>query len=753
MSILGNRVVRREDPALLTGHGTFVDNLPLEGAAWVTFVRSPMAHARIDEIETDEALAAPGVLAVVTAQDLDLPDLVPFGASEHPLARPLLARDFVRFAGEPVGAVVTERPEQGPDAAELVWVDLEPLPALTDPLRSAESEVLLFADHGSNVALAFDPMGQTADLSACDVVVRLRTHNQRLAACPIEARVATAWWDGDHLTVQTSCQGAHPIRDEIARCYDLDHGQIRVVCPDVGGSFGAKATAYPEQLLLPELARRIDRPVRWSETRSENMLAMGHGRGQIQDVELGGDREGRITGYRLHVTQDAGAYPMIGASLPFMTRMMLTGVYAVDNAEFTSRSVLTSTTPTVAYRGAGRPEATAAIERAVDRYAAEIGMDPAEVRRRNLVTDDAFPYTNAMGTTYDTGAYARALDLALEAAGYDGLRAEQRARRAAGTSPALGIGVSTYVEITAVGAGSEYGSVELRPDGTVLALTGSNPYGQGHHTAWSMLISDRLGIPMDRIEIVHGDTDLVPSGSITGGSRSAQLAGTAMAVASTKLAEIAGERAAELLEAAAEDVTLDRSAGTFHVVGTPAVSVTWEEVAGAGDPLVGVSDFETDQSTFPFGAHVAVVEVDLETGDARLLRLVACDDAGTILNPLLVEGQVHGGLAQGAAQALYEQMRYDDDGNPMTANFADYAVISATELPLFERVPLETPTPVNELGAKGIGESGTIGSTPAIQNAVVDALAHLGVEHVDMPCTPERIWRALREVTEAAPTP
>jgi len=467
-------------------------------------------------------------------------------------------------------------------------------------------------------------------------------------------------------------------------------------------------------------------------------------------VRIGGRRDGTIVAYRLEVLQDAGAYPALGAQLPWMTRMMLTGCYAIDEAEFSSRSVVITTAPLVAYRGAGRPEAAAAIERAVDRFATEVGVDPAEVRRRNLLGPEAFPHTTGTGATYDVGDYPGALARVLDAAGYDELRAEQRRRRDAGDPVVLGLGLSCYVEVTAPGGGREYGSVELQPDGTIVARTGSTPYGQGHHTSWAMIIAARTGVPMDRITVVHGDTDEIPSGEITGGSRSAQLAGSAMADASEKLRDAARAVAADLLEADPGDVVLDPEIGAFSVVGTPARTVGWDEVAAAGadhEPLTGVSDFASGASTFPFGCHLAVVEVDTTTGDARLVRHVACDDAGTIINPLIVAGQVHGGIAQGAAQALFEEMRYDPDGNPVTANFADYSVVGATELPNFERILMETPTPLNPLGAKGIGESGTIGATPAVHNAVIDAVAHLGVRHIDMPCTPERVWQAIARAT------
>jgi aerobic carbon-monoxide dehydrogenase large subunit len=758
MSILGNRVLRREDPALLVGGGAFVDNVDLPGAAHVTFVRSPFAHARITGIDTSAAAAMPGVLAIVTAADLEGALTVTTQAPPSPLLnqemlRPLLATDTVRFVGEPVVAVVTEQPYQGTDAAEAVVVDYDDLTPVIDPAAAATDAVLVHPDVGGNTVMQRATRSE-ADFSGCDVVVTQSMTNQRLAPCPIEPRVAAAEWVDGRLVQYASSQGVHPVRDGLASLYGLERDQVRVIGRDVGGSFGSKTALAPEEVLLGHLARLAGRPVRWLEARSVDMVNLGHGRGQRQKVTIGGGRDGRITAYRLEILQDAGAYPGLGALLPVMTQMMLTGVYDIDNVECRSHAVATTTTPLTAYRGAGRPEAAAAIERAVDVFSAEIGMDPAEVRRRNVLPPFSEAHTTATRATYDCGNYGAALELALDSAGYDQLRREQSERRARGDRRQLGIGLSVYVEITAFGGGGEFASVELRPEGTFLARTGSSPYGQGHYTSWAMIVADRLGVPMDSVEVVHGDTDEIPAGGITGGSRSAQIAGSAMLDASGRVDEQARQVAAELLEAAAGDVVLDRVEGAFHVAGTPAVSVSWNDVAqrvatSETDPLVGVSEFAAEGSTFPFGAHVALVEVDTETGKVELLRLVAVDDAGTILNPMLVEGQVHGGLAQGAAQALLEEFRYDDEGNPLTANFGDYAVISAAELPSFERIPMETPTYMNPLGAKGIGESGTIGSTPAVHNAVVDALSYLGVRHVDMPCTPEKVWRAMAEAAEA----
>jgi carbon-monoxide dehydrogenase large subunit len=465
---------------------------------------------------------------------------------------------------------------------------------------------------------------------------------------------------------------------------------------------------------------------------------------------MGGTRDGQVTHYRLFVIQDSGAFAEIGTVLAaFMTRPMSSGVYAIPNIECRATSVVTNTTPTVAYRGAGRPEATAAIERAMDMFAAEVGKDPAEVRRLNLIEPFSQPYTTVVGQTYDVGDYVGSLDRVLEAAGYEQLRAEQAERRASGDPVQLGIGVSIYVEITGgVPPMGEAAKIEVADDGTATIYTGTSPHGQGHDTAWSMIASSQTGIPMDKITLVWGDTDRVPAGGGTMGSRSLQQGGAAVDKAAIELVEKAKALAAKALEAAESDIELDVDSGSFHVAGTPAVAKSWGELASLadadGEPLVIDTRFEAAGPTFPFGAHVAVVEVDTETGQVRLVRHIACDDAGTVINPLLLDGQRHGGLAQGAAQALLEEVRYDADGNPITSNLADYAMISAPELPSFELVPMETPTPINPLGAKGIGESGTIGSTPAVQSAIVDAVSHLGVRHIDMPATAERVWQAIR---------
>ncbi len=750
MSVLGNRVPRVEDPRLLTVGGTYIDDIAVDGALHVTYVRATMAHARITSIDVDQARAAPGVVAVVTGADLDIGPFPPdMGMLNQAMVRPLLATDVVRFVGEPVAAILSETRAQGVDAAEQVIVDYDPLTAVVDVEAAGGSDTLLFPDGGTNdaIVLEFGPSDPNL-FDGCDVVVRQRIVNQRLAPCPMEPRAGAARWEDDgRVTVWACSQAPHAHRTAVARTLGLDEGLVHVISPDVGGGFGAKAANYTEELLLPWLARHVNRPVRWVETRTESMLTLGHGRGQVQEVELGGSRDGTVQAYKLRVVAEAGAYPMLGAFLPMLTRLMLTGVYAIPKAEFSAVSRVTNTTPTVAYRGAGRPEATAAIERLIDMFAVEIGMDPAEVRRRNFVDKDAFPFTTPTGTEYDTGDYARSLELAIDAAGYGALREEQARRRASGDVKQLGIGLCVYVEITNPVPGPEYGGVEITAEGKAIVKAGTFSHGQGHATTFAMLVSQRLGLPMEDIVFVQGDTDTVPAGQGTMGSRSLQMGGAAVAAACTDVLDQARQIAADLLEANPGDIVVDPVGGGLHVAGSPTAIRTWGQLAQAAGEARLASDisFDTPGSTFPFGAHVAVVEVDTETGRVELARIITCDDSGTLLNPLIVEGQRHGGIAQGVAQALIEEVRYDEYGNPVTGNLADYGMISASELPMFELVTMETPTPRNELGAKGIGESGTIGATPAVQNAVVDALAHLGVRHVEMPTTAERVWRAIQD--------
>ena len=748
MSILGTRVVRIEDPRFLTGEGTYIANLPMPGALHLTFVRSSMAHARITGIDASDALSMPGIRAVWTAADIDIAPAGPAnGMMNQAMLFPYLAIDTVRFVGDLVAIVVSEDKTSGVDAAETVIVDYEPLPAVLDMDDSFSNRVLLHPDAETNVVLTFAARSNDDIFADCEVVVDLVIENQRVAPAPMEVRSCVSTWDGTRLTQWACSQGAHGARDGLAEVFGLEKSQVRVITPDVGGGFGAKSGVYPEEILVGWATRKLGVPVRWTESRTENMLAMGHGRAQRQRTRMGGTRDGRITAYRLDLLQDAGAYARAGAVLPYMTRMMAGGVYDIANVQFESNSVVTNTTPTVAYRGAGRPEATAAIERTLDEFARVCGTDPAEVRRRNYIAPSAFPLTTSMGAKYDSGEYAAALELALNAAGYDQLLVEQKKRRDSKDPVQIGIGIASYVETTNPMGSGDYGSVEIKADGGAIVRTGSSSHGQGHHTAWAMIVSETTGIPMDKIEFRFGDTDDVDRGGGTGGSRSLQVGGSAAKLAAESVIEKARQRAADLLEAAVEDVIIDTVRGAFHVKGSPTPARTWAELMIEIDaPLEAEVDYVPEGATFPFGTHVCVVEVDVETGSVVVARHIACDDAGTIINPLLVDGQVHGGIAQGVAQALLEVIAYDPDGNPITSNLADYGFISAAELPSFERVPMETPTPRNPLGAKGIGEAGTIGSTPAVHNAVVNAVSHLGVTHIDMPCTSFNVWTAIQAV-------
>ncbi|HZQ79997.1 MAG TPA: xanthine dehydrogenase family protein molybdopterin-binding subunit [Acidimicrobiia bacterium] len=750
-SILGHPVQRLEDPPILSGDARYVADLELPGAATAVFVRSTMAHARLVGVGTDTAAKMPGVVGIYTAEDLGLPDIPAFAMAPPVMSRPPLARGTVRCVGEPIAVVVAETAAQAVDAAGEVVVDYEPLPVVADAEAAlADAAPLLYPDHGSNLVAEFD-FGRTPDIfDGADTVVTARIRNQRLAPVPLEVNGAVAvpgsGPDGtsDRLVLWVSNQHPFGVRDPLAGVLGLPQENIRVVCPAVGGGFGAKIGLYAEYAVIAAAARRLGRPVRWVETRSESMTALVHGRGQIQDLEIGAKVDGTIVGLRGHVIADVGAYPGIATFLPTLTRMMSSGVYAIPKIDVRCSVAVTNTTAVGAYRGAGRPEAAALIERAVDMVAAELALDPVEVRRKNLIPPFDAPHTTAVGATYDVGDYRRALDEVVRLAGYDDLRAEQRRRRDRGDRIALGIGVSTYVEVTGAGPVPEFGSVEVHPDGRVTAQTGTSPHGQGHETAFAQIVSATLGVPMEKVKLLHSDTDAVPEGQGTYGSRSLQLGGSSILVAAEQVLRMARERAANLLEANPDDVVLFED-GRFGVAGTPARSLGWEELAGDGqEPLRAEAKHAQSAQTYPFGAHVAVVEVDTETGAVHLLRMVAVDDCGRVLNPLLAGGQVHGGLAQGIAQALFEEMAYDEDGTPLTATLADYLVPSAAELPSYETAHTETPTPLNPLGAKGIGESGTIGSTPAVQNAVVDALAHLGVRHVDMPCTPERVWRAIQ---------
>ncbi|MFM8305126.1 MAG: xanthine dehydrogenase family protein molybdopterin-binding subunit, partial [Actinomycetota bacterium] len=682
-SLLGNAVPRVEDPALLAGRGRYVDDLPLPGALHAHFVRSPVAHGRIVSVDTREAQAMPGVVAVYTASDLGLAPYWVFFPIHPAEARQPLADGKVAFVGDPVAVVIAESRTAAVDAAEAVVVDYDALPAVTDMEAAlAPGAPVQIEAMGSNLAIGRREGEGDGVLADAEVVVRARIENQRVAAVPMEGgAVAVVPGDdgqGHVVTVYPATQMPHRVWGEIAGALGLEQDRVRVVVPDVGGAFGAKGSASAEHYVVAAAAMKLGRPVKWVETRSENMVAMPHGRGQVQYIEMGFTRAGMITGLRCRIVGDAGAYGGFGGMLPAATtRMMATGTYHVPKIAFEVAVALTNTTPMGAYRGAGRPEAAAYLERIMEMASYELGIDPVELRRRNFLQPEDFPFTTLTGAGYDCGDYEAALDEAVRVADYPALRAEQAARRERGDRLQLGIGVAAYVEITGGGNASEYGYVEVHADGSATVRAGTSSHGQGHATSFAMIVSDKLGIPMERIRFEQSDTALIPRGGGTGGSRSLQLGGSAVDKATDAVLDRARAIAARLLEAAPEDIVVSETGG-LGVAGVPTSALEWSAIAQAaiedGDPLLAALDFEQDGATFPFGTHIAVVEVDTETGSVELVRHVAVDDCGRVLNPLIVAGQQHGGIAQGVAQALYEQIVYDEDGNPLTANLMDYAI-------------------------------------------------------------------------------
>jgi carbon-monoxide dehydrogenase large subunit len=750
-NVIGQRVRRKEDPRFLRGEGRYVDNMPLDGALYLTYVRSPVAHARITGIDVSEARALPDT-QVFTADDIELGSnpLPPFLGVDERMHRPFVAKDTVRFAGDIVACILTDTQAAGADAAELIYVDYEDLPVVTDPREALKDETVLFPDVGTNTCIRRPPEQSDEELFAgCEATVEGTLVSQRLAASPLEPRASAASVDENgRLTVYLSTQTPHQDRDGLAMNLGMEPKDVRVIGPDVGGGFGAKGLNV-EDILISWLARKTGRMIRWVESRSENMVAMNQGRAMVIDFKIGGSRDGKIGALRLSILADAGAYPGLGAFLPNLTAMMASGVYKIPKIGVDVTAVTTNTTTIGPFRGAGRPEATQALERAIDMWAAELGMDPGDARRVNFIQPDEFPYATGTGVTYDIGDYEGALDKALEAAGYEDLRAEQEKRRSNGDAKQLGIGLSVYVEITNGLGESEFGAVHITADGEAVLRTGSFSHGQGHETTFAMIVAERLGLPVENVTVIKGDTDQVARGTGTYGSKSTQIGGAAASQASEELVEKARRLVADLIEASPEDIVLDAQQGRFHVAGAPQSGLSWGELAARLDgegrlqELAVETDFTADAPTFPFGAHVAVVEVDTETGSVAILRHVAVDDAGTIISPVVADGQVHGGVATGIAQALFEEVLYDSNGSPVTGSFIGYAFPSAAELPPIERVEMVTPTPMNPLGAKGIGESGTIGATPAVHNAVVDALQPYGVKNIDMPANGERVWNAI----------
>lgn len=751
---VGRSFRRREDPGLLRGEARFIADLTAADLEFdgrpchVVFVRSPFAHAELGSIDSTEAGDMPGVLAIVTAADIaDLPPLVGNAAYPDSVAQPLLADGKVRFVGQTVAALVAETREQAVDAAELIEVDYQALDAVVGAEAALTTDVLLFDELDSNVVLgevAAEPTDTTGE-----VTVRRRVVSPRQSAAPIETRGAVALWRGDDLHLWSSTQVPHGLKGKLCAVHGLEPDAVHVVAgPNVGGGFGGKGGSSVEELLLPRLARAVGRAVRWTDTRSEYLVAAQQSRGEIVDIELSGTADGVFEAVRVHITKDAGAYPVVGGVLPpGYSRPIVTGPYAIPAAEFGFVSVVTNAPPVAAFRGAGRAPIIHAIECAVDAYAEAIEMDPAELRRRNLVRPEQMPYETPVGSVYDEADYPGDLASALALADYEGLRARQMQRRSSKDPRQLGIGVITYNHITN-GAGGEAARVAIEPDGSAVVTTGSTDQGHGHDTAWAQIASDVLSIPLDRIEVREGRTDEIATGVGAVGSRSLQTAGMAVHLSAEAVVDRARALAADHFEAALGDVVLDAERGVFTVVGTPALTVEWAELAARGlddaeRELVCGEVFD-GPNTYPSGCHVAVIELDVDTGLVDVVSYVAVDDAGSRVNPMIVDGQLHGGIAAGLGQALGEVIAFDQAGNPITASFMDYAIPTADLVPSFELASSAVASSFNSQGFKGVGESGTIAAVPAVHLAVMDALRSLGVTHLDIPCTPLRVWEALQ---------
>jgi carbon-monoxide dehydrogenase large subunit len=781
-TVLGTRLLRREDPALLSGEARYVDDLVVPGALHLAVLRSPHAHARIRRIDVSGALSLPGVAGAYTGADLQpewaapMPCAWPVTADMKSPAHLPVAVDEACYVGDAVAVVVAESAAEAADALTAIEVDYEELPAVVDLEDALSDQVLVHRSLGTNASYTWE---LTPDQEAVDRAFATAAHTvsrrylqQRLIPSAIEPRGVCAVPQpfGGELTLYSATQIPHILRVMLGVTLGVPETKLRVVAPSVGGGFGSKLNVYAEELICAALARRLRRPVRWTEERTENAQATVQGRGQIQHIELAADADGKVTAVRVRLLADMGAYlQLVTPGIPLLGAFLYHGVYDVPAYSFRCTSVFTTKTPTDAYRGAGRPEATYAIERAMDALAQELDVDPAEIRRRNFIAADRFPYSSAPGLVFDSGNYERALDRALELVGYQELRAEQQRRRQAGTGKLLGLGLSSYVEMCGLApsrvlaslnysaGGWEAATVRVLPTGKVEVVTGTTPHGQGHVTSWSMIVADRLGINPEDIDVLHSDTAVSPAGMDTYGSRSVAVGGTAVHLATQRVLDKARVIAAHQLEAAEED--LEYQAGAFRVKGSPEQQMALAQVAfeaftahnlpdGMEPGLEAQLSWDPPNFTFPFGTHVAVVEVDPDTGRVELSRYVAVDDCGNQVNPLIVDGQVHGGIAQGAAQALWEEAVYDEAGNLLTTTLADYLVPSAAELPSFDLGKTVTPSPSNPLGVKGVGEAGTIAATPAVMNAVVDALSPYGVRDLDMPAAPERVWRAMVQASQ-----
>jgi carbon-monoxide dehydrogenase large subunit len=771
---------RTEDARLIAGRTQWTDNIQLPGLCHVAFLRSPYAHARITGIDVAAAKERPGVIGVFTGRDFgdeqgSLPCAWPVTEDIVIPDHPPLAVEEVRYAGEPVACVVARDRYAAADALEAIDVDYEALPAVTDLDEAVrEDSPLVHAGTGSNTSYTW--VYENGDLAAAfrdaPVTLERRYVQQRLIPAAMEPRAVVCEPSGDEFTLWSATQIPHILRLMLASVTGIPEHRIRVIAPDVGGGFGSKLQVYGEEVICLLLAKRLGRPVKWTESRSEGTMATHHGRDQVQRLTLAAERDGRIRGLKVDLLADMGAYLMlVTPGIPLLGAFMFNGIYKMDAYSFTCSGVFTTKTPTDAYRGAGRPEATFAIERLMDELAAEVGLDPIEVRRRNWIQHEEFPYDTIAGLTYDSGNYEAATEKSMRLFEYDKLRAEQADRRDRGDPVQLGIGVSTFTEMCGLapsrvlgslsyGAGGwEHASVRVLATGKVEVVTGSSAHGQGHETAWAQIAADALGVPFEDIKVLHGDTRTSPRGMDTYGSRSLAVGGVALHQACGKVVDKARRVAAHLLEAAEQDLEFD--GGAFSVRGVPDQAKTLQEVAlavfaahdlpdGVEPSLDSEATFDPDDFSFPHGTHLCAAEVDTETGFVRLRSYVAVDDVGKVVNPLIVEGQVHGGLAQGIAQALYEEAVYDEEGNLTTTTLADYLLPSAADLPTFVTARTESPATTNPLGVKGVGEAGTIASTPAVVNAIVDALRPHGVTDVPMPCTPERVWQALRGVAPRA---
>ena len=769
---MGSRMKRTEDPRLITGSSTYVDDIKLAGMLYVTFVRSVHANANIVSVNTEAAKASAGVVEVLTGKDVShLIGSVPCAAAIPGLKvpfQPVLAVDAVRFVGEPVVAIVASDRYAGRDAADLVEIEYEPLPAAVDVEAAMKPDSpKVHPQFENNIAFTFPfPQKGGGDIekafAGAHKIVTQRLVNQRLAPIAMECRAVAAQYNAgeESITLWSSTQIPHLMRTQVAIMLGVPENRVRVITPEVGGGFGSKLNVYREEALLAYLARKLGRPVKWAETRRENIVGTIHGRAQVNEVELAVKKDGTVVGLRCKVIADLGAYhQLLTPAIPTLTGLMLSGPYKIPAIQMDLVGVFTNKTATDAYRGAGRPEATYLLERMMDRVAQELGMDPVAVRRKNFVKPKEFPYATATGLSYDSGNYQKALEQALENAGYEKLRKEQARLRKQGRY--LGIGLSTYVEICALGpsaampaGGWESATVRIAPTGKVTILSGASPHGQGQETSFTQIACDRLGVSPGDVVVVHGDTAVVQYGIGTFGSRATAVGGTAVWMCLEQIREKAKKFAAATLKAKPEEIVIHGA--TYSVKGKPKVQTSFQSIAlaaytakilpkGETPGLEATAFFEPTNFTFPFGTHVAVVEVDGETGEIQCRRYVAVDDCGKVINPLLVDGQVQGGIAQAMGQALWEEVVYDENGQILTGSLMDYAIPRAAYLPRFETSRTETPTNVNPMGVKGVGEAGTIGCTPAIVNAVVDALSPFGVKHIEMPLRPEKVWRVIHQ--------